>query len=173
MIVVVNYLLKPKDAIPRAGITAALLTIYFILILFMTITYIRLLYVVTFDPGYLPLGKAAKSYKQSKKTRPRSRDTSNDKENDNFGREYASSETCITRDEDPDSPGLELFFSKKIFVCSQDGRPKWCSACANWKPDRTHHCSDVGRCVYKMDHYCPWYVHRWLHLIVFVDDSVN
>jgi palmitoyltransferase len=160
MIAIVDYLLK--GTIPRAGITAALLTIYFVLFLLMAITYTRLLHIVTFDPGYLPLGKVAKRHKHDNK-RPRSKNTANGRA-DNFGREYTSSEASIVRDEDADSPGLELFYSKKIFVCSQDGRPKWCSECANWKPDRTHHCSDVGRCVYKMDHYCPWYVHRGLRL---------
>lgn len=58
---------------------------------------------------------------------------------------------------DPDSPGLEKFYTKEVFTCEGDGKPRWCSECSNWKPDRTHHCSDVGRCIYKMDHFCPWY----------------
>jgi len=55
-----------------------------------------------------------------------------------------------------DSPGLEDFYTKEFFVCEGDGRPKWCSECANWKPDRAHHSRDVGRCVRKFDHFCPW-----------------
>lgn len=57
---------------------------------------------------------------------------------------------------DPDSPGLELFYTKDIFECSPDGRPIFCGPCGTWKPDRTHHCSEVDRCVRKMDHFCPW-----------------
>ncbi|CAI5758214.1 unnamed protein product [Candida verbasci] len=34
---------------------------------------------------------------------------------------------------------------------------RWCSKCNCWKPDRTHHCSSSGKCILKMDHYCPWF----------------
>ncbi|EGW31807.1 uncharacterized protein SPAPADRAFT_62400 [Spathaspora passalidarum NRRL Y-27907] len=33
----------------------------------------------------------------------------------------------------------------------------YCDKCQCWKPDRTHHCSSSGRCILKMDHYCPWF----------------
>lgn len=42
------------------------------------------------------------------------------------------------------------------FVCDYFGEPLWCDKCSNWKPDRTHHCKELGRCVRRMDHYCPW-----------------
>ncbi|KAK9479401.1 DHHC palmitoyltransferase-domain-containing protein [Lipomyces japonicus] len=42
------------------------------------------------------------------------------------------------------------------FVCEMDGYPKWCSRCQSTKPDRSHHSSELDRCVLKMDHYCPW-----------------
>jgi palmitoyltransferase len=48
------------------------------------------------------------------------------------------------------------FWQRDIFVCNPDGRPTFCSSCLNHKPDRTHHCSEVDRCVLKMDHFCPW-----------------
>lgn len=57
---------------------------------------------------------------------------------------------------DPDSPGLELFYTKDVFECSIDGRPVWCNECGTWKPDRTHHSSELNRCIRKLDHYCPW-----------------
>lgn len=142
----------------RPGTSAALLTIYFVLFLLMAITYGRLVYIITVDPGYLPLGPAAKRYNKENGKRLRQKNRTTNRANDTLGTEYESSETAITRDDNPDSPGLELFYTKDLFVCSEDGRPKWCSECATWKPDRTHHCSDVGRCVYKMDHFCPWYV---------------
>ena len=32
-----------------------------------------------------------------------------------------------------------------------------CAQCSfSYKPDRAHHCSVCRRCVYKMDHHCPW-----------------
>jgi palmitoyltransferase len=42
------------------------------------------------------------------------------------------------------------------YICDYDGMPRWCHKCHNWKPDRTHHCKELGRCVRRMDHYCPW-----------------
>ncbi|CAK7272478.1 Palmitoyltransferase pfa5 [Sporothrix epigloea] len=57
---------------------------------------------------------------------------------------------------DPNSPGLEHSYTKDVFECTADGRPVWCMPCGTWKPDRAHHCSEINRCVYKMDHYCPW-----------------
>ena len=32
----------------------------------------------------------------------------------------------------------------------------YCRHCRCVKPPRTHHCGVTGRCVYHMDHYCPW-----------------
>ncbi|CAK9438957.1 uncharacterized protein LODBEIA_P31810 [Lodderomyces beijingensis] len=34
---------------------------------------------------------------------------------------------------------------------------RFCTKCDCWKPDRTHHCSSSGKCILKMDHYCPWF----------------
>lgn len=53
-------------------------------------------------------------------------------------------------------PGLERFYTKDAFVCDMSGLPIFCPKCDNWKRDRTHHCSEVGRCVRRMDHFCPW-----------------
>ena len=34
---------------------------------------------------------------------------------------------------------------------------KFCKKCdRNWKPVRAHHCSECGKCIFKMDHHCPW-----------------
>lgn len=33
---------------------------------------------------------------------------------------------------------------------------KYCLMCHNFKPQRTHHCSNCRTCVLNMDHHCPW-----------------
>ena len=33
---------------------------------------------------------------------------------------------------------------------------RWCSRCQSFKPSRAHHESVTGRCVVKLDHFCPW-----------------
>jgi hypothetical protein len=33
---------------------------------------------------------------------------------------------------------------------------RYCGLCRQWKPMRTHHCSDCGHCTLKMDHHCVW-----------------
>ena len=54
--------------------------------------------------------------------------------------------------------GLEEIYQEDAFVCDAQGLPIFCNYCWNWKFDRTHHCSEVNRCVRRMDHFCPWYV---------------
>ena len=53
---------------------------------------------------------------------------------------------------------LHEFYNMDVFICENDGLPRWCFHCNCWKPDRSHHCGELGRCVRKMDHFCPWYV---------------
>ena len=33
---------------------------------------------------------------------------------------------------------------------------KYCCECEAIKPPRAHHCRVMERCIYDMDHYCPW-----------------
>ena len=33
---------------------------------------------------------------------------------------------------------------------------KYCKKCRCIKPPRTHHDSVTGKCIFEMDHYCPW-----------------
>jgi len=37
---------------------------------------------------------------------------------------------------------------------SYSGARRYCRKCRGYKPDRTHHCSQCGRCVLRMDHHC-------------------
>ncbi|CAE8626868.1 unnamed protein product, partial [Polarella glacialis] len=35
--------------------------------------------------------------------------------------------------------------------------PRACKLCqARWKPPRAHHCKTCRRCIFRMDHHCPW-----------------
>lgn len=115
----------------------------------MSVTYLRLLLVVALDPGVVPLGPDAAVAPGGRRKRR--------------GRKSASRHDDVEAhpyepgpDTNPDSPGLERFYSKEVFVCDYDGRPRYCSACRTWKPDRVHHSSEINRCVRKMDHFCPW-----------------
>lgn len=142
----VNYLLvKRKDK----GAAVPVLVIFFLLFIFMASSFFRVVYMTTIDPPYAPLGAGAARSQCRRK-----------REDDIGGGEYTPRDFNASKD-DPDSPGLELFYTKDVFGVERDGKPKWCSECCIWKLDRQHHCSVVGRCIYKMDHYCPWYVHYY------------
>jgi palmitoyltransferase len=113
----------------------------------MIATYLRTFITVQTNPGFVPLGYEENdtSEKRSNKKRRRQRSAPT-----------FDPEGWAPPDTNPDSPGLETFYSKEVFECEADGRPKWCSSCRQWKPDRAHHSSELGRCVRKMDHLCPW-----------------
>jgi len=129
----------------QPGTAIAFLVLHFIFLLSMLATYLRVFLVIQFDPGVTPLGPRATEQKAKAKGRSRRE------------RDLEAANRYEARpDDNPDSPGLEEFYSKDVFVCETDGRPRWCSSCCNWKMDRAHHCSEIERCVKKMDHYCPW-----------------
>ncbi|KAI0169795.1 zf-DHHC-domain-containing protein [Hypoxylon sp. FL1284] len=136
----------------EVGAAIVILVLYFVLLLLMVATYLRTILTVLLDPGVVPLGPQAEA---RNKIRAKN-------EGDPASPGYQQTTVLPSRayysgpDLDPDSPGLERFYTKDVFVCESDGRPKWCSECCNWKPDRVHHSSEINRCVYRMDHYCPW-----------------
>lgn len=127
----------------------------------MTTSFMRLAYITAFDPPYVPLGPSAPpavrdriSYRTNDIPKNTSKRGGNGIAMGEYDAGDISAETKARND--PDSPGLELFYTKDVFTCQVDGHPSWCSSCCNWKPDRAHHCSSAGRCIYKMDHFCPW-----------------
>jgi len=132
----VQYFLRDRN---DAGAAVAVLVLHSLFLALMTITYLRVLIVINTNPGVVPLPAAVE---ESRKRKGES--------------DVEALYNSVNPDMSPDSPGLERFYSKDLFVCSNDGRPIWCSACGNWKPDRAHHSSEMNRCVRKMDHYCPW-----------------
>lgn len=62
----------------------------------------------------------------------------------------------------------------RLHEAKQTGERRFCKWCQTYKPDRCHHCRTCGRCVLKMDHYCPWVAncigfrnHKYFFLLVF------
>lgn len=175
----VNYLLKPSTEVhpPRHGAAIAILVLYVLFLLLIGLTYCRLLYVVTFNPGYVPLGpkwhtqqeekvKATNRHSRSHKksgTPDSTEETTGGAdsvsvEDENLAANTHSSGAFYAPGSAEAAPGLQEYYKRDAFVCQGDGRPIWCSTCLNWKPDRAHHCREIERCVRKMDHFCPWYV---------------
>ncbi|KAJ0296157.1 hypothetical protein COL516b_011909 [Colletotrichum fioriniae] len=139
----VDYLYRTRG---EHGAAISTITLYLFFYLLTIATYLRTFLKIKADPGLVPLGPQAQQALRESNKKSRRR-----KEGDLESQPYFTGP-----DQDPDSPGLEGFYSKDVFACESDGRPKWCSECRNWKPDRAHHSSEVERCVRKMDHYCPW-----------------
>jgi len=136
-ITAVKYLLYPPANVPkRTAASIVTLAIYFILLLFLAISYFRTFHVVLTNPGLVPVQAVPE-------------------EKEVGSNEYLDRGSVSGGRTSPPG-GLEAFYNRELFECEVDGLPRWCSTCKVWKPDRSHHCSEIGRCVYKMDHYCPW-----------------
>ena len=148
---------------------------YFLLLFFVATSYFRILYTVLMRPGFVERGpqfytnrdaRSTSSGAGSNKKRARV-DNSEQKGSADlekgerairaFNRPfYGGGMTGSQPSHEAESRGLQRFYDKDVFVCEGDGRPTWCSTCMIYKPDRAHHCREVGRCVRKMDHFCPW-----------------
>lgn len=129
----------------------------------MVVSYLHLYYQVMWNPGYLPLGEQKmaddENEKQSKRRRGKKSTRKPDPEKTiraDADVERGSTSTAVGTAVQSDI-GLESFYTKDAFVCQTDGRPLWCTSCCQYKTDRAHHCRELGRCVRKMDHFCPWY----------------
>ncbi|ESU14361.1 palmitoyltransferase PFA5 [Fusarium graminearum PH-1] len=136
----VEYFIQEIRKTATAIVLIVFYTIFFIL---MVAAYIRCYVTIQFNTGFVPWTAAREAAESERNER-----------STNGG--DVESLQWSPADTNPDSPGLEAFYSKDVFICESDGLPKWCSECRSWKPDRAHHSSEYGRCVYKMDHVCPW-----------------
>lgn len=168
---IVDYLLNPpEDALVprRTGSGIAILVIYYSLLFPVLISYARLIQAIVTNPGYVPQGVQWRKKERGelhRRHQPNGRyqrpKMAEEKERSPAtwpGTEYSSgsSERSSGAFANHDQPRAEDFWLKDVFVCNYDGRPPFCSTCLNFKPDRAHHCSEVDRCVRKMDHFCPW-----------------
>ena len=171
-----DYLLDPPTNFhaPRPGVAIAILVIHFSLLFSVASTYFRILHTVLANPGFVP---RPRRYPKEKRKRqdtlwrteagPSATDEAQEKPGE-FGTGRNRIEDLARTspyqngiieggpNSDGGHTGLENFYEKDVFVCEGDGRPRWCSTCQIFKPDRAHHCREVDRCVYKMDHFCPW-----------------
>ena len=150
---IVDYLLRSSAFPPtksKPGAAIVILVLYYLLLLPLLICYARLLQTILARPGYVPRSPQWHVRKESKRPqkgrhRRRSRHSS-------FENEKALSTAAFSARGEPEG----AYWQRDIFVCQYDGRPRFCSQCYTFKVDRVHHCSEVNRCVRKMDHFCPW-----------------
>jgi palmitoyltransferase len=146
----VGYLIREKG---QNGTAIAFIVLYAVFLPLTVAPYLRVFYAAQYNAGVVPWTADREREEEEKrlerKKKPRTWGMKK-REEDIEARPWNPP------DQNPDSPGLERFYSKNIFVCEADGRPKWCSECRSWKPDRASHSSELGHCVRKMDHLCPW-----------------
>jgi len=174
VILCINYLIHPPAGIPRRlGAGVAIIVIYFALMIPMSLSYFRVLGTIATEPGFVPRpGDAEKdAWKADRRRQKRQEGTGgqdgvyeeekNDYLHDREGQSPTERAGYVDRgaveDGRTEPPlGLDFFYKRDIFECETDGMPRWCSTCKMWKPDRSHHSSELGKCVFKMDHFCPW-----------------
>ncbi len=170
---------------PRSGSAAAILLLYYLLLIPLLTCYARLIQTIVRNPGYVPrsaawyqqrkqeAADARKKHSRGYQSRERSlpqgtekpsqqphswRVNTQDVESGGSNHSSLSTYTKHTKHHSHNHKNSTdiPFWQRDIFVCNPDGRPPFCSSCLTHKPDRTHHCSEVDRCVLKMDHFCPW-----------------
>lgn len=159
VLLAINHLIRaPESTFFRKGAGIAIIIVYFLVAIPMAVSYLRLLYVVNTDPGLVPSPEFEDA--RSRKLRSGSTEKSTAAAN---GTQRTPTEEIGYLDRGSVSSGrtgppagLEAFYKRDVFECEVDGMPRWCSTCKTWKPDRTHHSREVGRCIWKMDHFCPW-----------------
>lgn len=176
----VDCLLRPSSQVAHTSRPAAaivILVLYFLLLIPVAVCYFRLLQTVVVNPGYIARGPQWHEGLQRRGPQNRSRrpvqwgrPSAGSQEKSShltshqgigggelIGRDYAQTTAPFQEiDGIAIGNGVEEFWTRDIFVCDAEGKPRFCSTCLNFKSDRAHHCKEVDRCVRKMDHYCPW-----------------
>lgn len=158
----VDYLINPPLSLSsrrQIGSAIAILITFYILLAAMVISYARLLDTVARHPGLIPRGPQWYAEEDRRKnTRSRDSDSTMEEKTSQLDRTDSHMPKDIQKlASNKHLPfKVEEFWQKDIFICKEDGRPAFCSICYNWKPDRSHHCSEQNRCILKFDHFCPW-----------------
>ncbi|KAI4151399.1 MAG: hypothetical protein LQ340_003520 [Diploschistes diacapsis] len=174
----INYLLFPMGTLPRNTATAAvILALYFAFMTMMMACYLRLAVTLGMEPGYMPLGSRFTQMKKKRYADPEKRAAFQHPNGPENLQNNTSSLTtpyppCLTasiaqsrirgsfgyisRHRDIAASQLRAMTQRDYYLCQENGYPPWCEHCFNWKEDRAHHCSEMNRCVRRMDHYCPW-----------------
>lgn len=161
-LICVDYLIRPPPSVlsqPQRGSAIAILIIYYLLLVVLLVSFGRLLDTVVRRPGLIPRGPhwyAEQCRQKNSKDGRRSRSISRSE-----GEKSVLPDSKMPKEmqhlADESLPfRVEDFWLRDVFVCNPDGRPAFCSTCYNWKPDRSHHCSELDRCILKFDHFCPW-----------------
>lgn len=138
----------------RKGAGIAIIVLQFVLLIPFFATWIRFFIVAVTDPGYIPLGTPP----DRPSSGPSASSDPSSKQNATLDEKGSVllDRFAVREGTEPCPPGLETFYNKEVFTCGTDGVPRFCNHCWNWKPDRSHHCGELGRCIRKFDHFCPW-----------------
>lgn len=150
----VDYLLAGSISPPKPRETASaivILILYYLLLLSVLICYGRLIQTVLTNPGYVPRSEEWYRQKEEQARQGRQDKASAKRFSGSYEKRTLKGDDVRHRGE-PE----EDFWRRDLFLCQYDGRPAFCSQCFTFKVDRVHHCSEVNRCVAKMDHFCPW-----------------
>ncbi|EEH21677.2 hypothetical protein PABG_03893 [Paracoccidioides brasiliensis Pb03] len=160
----IDYLLQSKARNPRNAVSIGLLVAFYILLIGLLVSYLRLLAALIWNLDYVPRGPqyaesqaTAESSKGKSVSRKRRQSIFSRSKTDEEWHDLGEVTGNHGKSAYPfDASGLEAFYLKDVYVCKEDGKPPWCSTCQQFKSDRVHHCREIGRCVRKMDHFCPW-----------------
>ncbi|KAK5013321.1 palmitoyltransferase pfa5, partial [Cryomyces antarcticus] len=162
-----HYFLSPppSTALPpkRTGACIAVVVLHFAFLLPVLVTYARLFQTVIADSGYIPQGSRAAAAFETQNPEPSEphKTTTASCAPTTVGEKPQRSSHAKGRPSRPQHtaldyegilkgylsppPGLERFYRRDVFVCDERGLPIYCTTCRNFKPDRTHHCREVGR----------------------------
>ncbi|KAF9768078.1 hypothetical protein IL306_014669 [Fusarium sp. DS 682] len=104
----VQYFIQKTD---KTATGIVLIVLYSVLLLLTAAAYIRCYVTVQYNPGFVPWTPQREAMEQERKER-----ASNGA--------HVETPAWAPRDIEPDSPGLEAFYSKDVFICEIDGQPK-------------------------------------------------